>query len=151
MGCGPSRPPPENGFQLDDKRAVFRPPPSPSTPAPEMKKFFASATASRSSRRPEQAPAQYTSQNRAKEVARCAALLREMYTLDLEIWAMGNAHVEDVPERELKKRKANALFGEVRRCVEGWKGSKGAGWEGEEWRCVEDICEVVEQHGFKRY
>lgn len=151
MGCGLSRPPPENGFQLDDKRAVFRPPPDPEN-GPEMKKFFSSSRdKAPKSKRPEHAPPQFSSQNKAKEVARCAALLREMYSLDLEIWAMEEAHEDDVPEREQKKKKADALFAEIRRIVGSWRASGGWGWEKEEWKCVEDICEVVDQHGTKRY
>jgi len=74
-----------------------------------------------------------------------------MYSLDLEIWAMEEAHEDDVPEREQKKKKADALFAEIRRIVGSWRASGGWGWEKEEWRCVEDICEVVDQHGTRRY
>ncbi|KAE8452973.1 hypothetical protein EG329_012160 [Mollisiaceae sp. DMI_Dod_QoI] len=155
MGCGPSRPPPENGFRLDDKRAVFRPPPQPEDEDPkDMKKFFSSSSSRdkvSTAKRPEQAPPQYTSQNKAKEVARCAALLREMYGLDLEIWAMEEAHEDDLPEREHKKQKADALFAEIRRIVGTWRASGGWGWEQDEWKCVQDICEVVGTHKSPRY
>lgn len=64
---------------------------------------------------------------------------------------MGNAHVEDVPEREMKKRKANALFGEIKRIVAGWRASGEFAWEEDEWQNVDYICKAVDQHGDRRY
>lgn len=64
---------------------------------------------------------------------------------------MADAHVEDVPEREEMKVRANALFAEIRRIVGGWRASSGNGWREEEWRYVVEICEVVDKHGGRRY
>lgn len=39
----------------------------------------------------------YKNQNNGKEVARVAEMLREIYSLDLEIWSMESSHEDGVP------------------------------------------------------
>jgi len=73
---------------------------------------------------PSQAP---TKANMANEVAKCSALLREMYGLDLIIYGMEKNVDEEAPERIQRQIKANAIFAEIGRMVNGWKARDGAG------------------------
>jgi hypothetical protein len=92
-----------------------------------------------------------TPANMAKEVARCSALLRQMYALDLQIWGMGAAVGEDIQRRENMQYRANALFREIRRMVNDWIANPGARWSGEEQQQIEEIWSLVDQHDPTRY
>jgi hypothetical protein len=91
---------------------------------------------------PTQAP---TKINMANEVAKCSALLREMYALDLIIYGMEKNVDEEAPERIQKQIKANAIFAEIGRMVNGWKATDGAGWKPQEREFIEEICKVVKE------
>ncbi|KAH0537283.1 hypothetical protein FGG08_005908 [Glutinoglossum americanum] len=124
------------------------PPPRPSRPAPEHLRQYLNPP-----QRQEQTYAgqAVTPANMAREVARCSALLRQMYALDLQIWGMEGCIPEEVPRREEMKRRANALFAEIRRMITGWRSSPDAGWSAEERQQIEEICRVVDQHDARRY
>lgn len=84
----------------------------------------------------------------AKEIVECADLLREMYSMDLQIW--GLQHARDPRKREEYMYKANALFVEICRIVQVWRESDGR-WSREEWRQIEEMANFLDQHGRKRY
>ena len=88
----------------------------------------------------------------AKEAARCSALLRQMYALELNIWAMGENIADDMPERQGLKRRANAIFTEIREIVSSWRSVTAmAGWSIEEEKFVREICNYIDERGTKRY
>lgn len=64
---------------------------------------------------------------------------------------MTDAHTDNVSEMEMKKRKADALFAEIKRIVGSWRASEGSGWGLEEWKDVKEICAAVDKHGMSRY
>jgi hypothetical protein len=86
----------------------------------------------------------------AGEVAKCSALLREMYALDLVIYGMEENVDDEAPERIRKQTKANAMFVEIRKMVNGWRTNQGA-WSPEERDFIEEICEEVERHQGRAY
>ena len=96
-------------------------------------------------------PPAKTSAHKAKEIAQCSGLLREMYALDLIIWGMENCVPSEVPKREMRKQKANALFAEIRRIVHGWKSATNVRWSNEERQNIEEICRFIDQHDVRRY
>jgi hypothetical protein len=92
-----------------------------------------------------------TKANMAGEVAKCSALLREMYALDLVIYGMEMNVDDDVPDRIAKEKKANAMFIEIRRMVNIWRSASGALWKPEERLYIEEICGIVEKHKGRVY
>jgi hypothetical protein len=97
---------------------------------------------------PTQAPTQV---NMANEVAKCSALLREMYALDLIIYGMERNVNEDAPERIQKQIKANAIFAEISRMVNRWKATDGAGWKPQERQYIDEICKAIEKNQGRIY
>jgi hypothetical protein len=88
---------------------------------------------------------------KAEEVARCSKLLRQMYSLDLRIWGMQSAiGKKEIQEREDLKQKANALFSEVNRVVNGWSATHDK-WSPEEQRTVRNIHRVLNEHERQLY
>ena len=84
----------------------------------------------------------------AKEIAACADLLREMYSLDLAIW--GQEGTEDPSERHQDMFRANALFVEICRIVQVWR-TQGGRWSSAERSQIEEIASFLDQHDRKRY
>jgi len=87
----------------------------------------------------------------AMEIATCSAKLRELYALDLNIWALQGTGDMEVPEHAALKAKANDVFGEIKRMVDRWQNGVGDGWTVEEWRMVGEIRKAVNEHPVKRY
>jgi len=103
-----SKPSREDAVQPTDLEGVYNP-----TRVPDP---FQSA------RRPVLQPplASTSSADKAKEIAHCADLLRQMYRLDIEIWGMSHVKEEEgLRDRQAKQEKADALYAEVRRIIEG--------------------------------
>lgn len=94
----------------------------------------------------------HTPQQAAREIEKCSDLLHRMYTLDLQIWGMESlVDNEDIRSREAMKRRADALFAEIRRMIQSWKGSMSFAWTEEEQEQVDEICEFMARHGARRY
>ncbi|KAK3386786.1 hypothetical protein B0H63DRAFT_468381 [Podospora didyma] len=85
---------------------------------------------------------------RAEEVAHVSALLREMFALDLNIWALKRSRQEkDLRKVQDMKQESNAIFTEVRRVVKDWAENEQPGsWTDEEKTQVDEIRQVV--YGF---
>lgn len=133
MGCIFSRPEPDDGYRPG--APLYNPPPRPSGKG----------------RCPDDASSTFANINKGKEVARCAGLLREMYELDILIWSTEGYVQEDVQNREDMKVRAEALFTEIRRIVNGWTGLHSRKWDTEEWEHVQEIRRIVDQHPGRRY
>lgn len=89
--------------------------------------------------------------NMAKEVVQCSVLLRQMFALDLDIWAMGGCVEEEVARREELKRKADSLFAEIRWMVNGLSSMADVVGSVEEKRQIREICGVLYRHESSRY
>lgn len=87
-------------------------------------------------------------EEKAKEIAHCADLLRQMYSLDMEAWAMENNHmtVEATERQRQKKDKANALHREIWRIVFTWKVAAPGYFTAEEVIYVTEICTAMENY-----
>jgi len=85
------------------------------------------------------------------EVMRCADLLREMYGLDMEIWAQEKAVGDGVRKRKENQIKANAIYAEIRRMVYAWRDMPSGSQSQEVRKCIEEIAKVVDRHGERRY
>ncbi|KAF2866043.1 hypothetical protein BDV95DRAFT_623164 [Massariosphaeria phaeospora] len=145
MGCSKSKldaadldaPPRANGLASSDLRSTYNPP----NPPPSKSKHHP----------PVPAPAPLPAA-KAKEIAHCTELLRQMYGLELLVWAAtDNVSADEREKAELarQREKADALFGEVSRIVAVWCGSGVArGYFNEaERRYVREIGEAVERYG----
>jgi hypothetical protein len=138
MGCGtsslsmlhPPPPQPQPRLAREHLRSYMNPP-------PQREQLYAARAA--------------TAANMAREVVRCSDLLRQMYALDLVIWGMENCVTDEIPRREEMKRKANALFAEIRRVVQTWRSKSDVRWSAEERQHIEEICKFVDEHNAKRY
>jgi hypothetical protein len=89
--------------------------------------------------------------NMVKDVARCSVSLRQMYTLDLRIWGMKDCILDEVPQRQALERRANAMFGEIRRILDAWNSASVESWSVEEQALIREISEAVSRHNTKRY
>lgn len=89
--------------------------------------------------------------NMSGEVVRCSELLRAMYTLDLVIWGKGDCVIEEIPEREDMKKRANALFSEIQRILYSWRTASDCRWTVDERAHIEEIGRMVDQYESKRY
>lgn len=76
-----------------------------------------------------------------------------MYALELSIFGMGENVADEMPKREGMKRKANAIFTEIRSMVYTWRSATGTatGWSAQEEEHVVEIYKYIDQHGTKRY
>ncbi|KAI9769807.1 MAG: hypothetical protein M1840_003801 [Geoglossum simile] len=92
-----------------------------------------------------------TPEKLSKEVSECSALLRQLYALELEIWAQKGVVAAEIPKREESQRRANALFAEIRRKINNLKSMPSAQWSPQERKIIEEICNVVNRQGEKRY
>jgi hypothetical protein len=92
-----------------------------------------------------------TESNMTKEIQRCAELLRQMYTLDLEICGMADVLECDEPLLEEKKRRANALLTEIRRMTRSWRSNTDASWSIEEEEHIREITRLLDAHPPMRY
>ncbi|KAH8656646.1 hypothetical protein BGZ60DRAFT_567767 [Tricladium varicosporioides] len=85
----------------------------------------------------------------AREIAQCSALLRQLYTLDIEIWSSdGSVGLES--EVLEKKHKANVLFDKIDRMVHSWKYSSNISWTAEQKSRIVEICQVLEAHSLSK-
>ena len=85
-------------------------------------------------------------------MAKVAELLRQMYTLDIAIWATEEiVEEEDQLERRRNAVKADALFQEICRTLRAWRASEEMDWSEEEWVQIQKICAVASQFGNRRY
>lgn len=87
---------------------------------------------------------------KGKRVARCAALLRQKYELDIQIYGMKNAIEEGVQKRERLRRKSDIMFVEIQRIVHEWKTSTNMRWSEEEWKHVQNIYDILDRHSRSR-
>lgn len=101
--------------------------------------------------------------NATRDICRCTKLLRELYSLDLELWGMegcvvddgdggdvGTARAEGERQGTIEKR-AEAIFEEVRVIAEGFHRGGGVQWTEEERAYVDEIFRIVEeQRGARR-
>lgn len=110
-------------------------------------------TASGAKKQQDYAEIAATKANVSKEVARCSGLLRQMYALELIVWGMGENVADEMPKMEEMKRRANAIFTEIRSMVYTWMSTTGTatGWSAEEEEYVVEIFKYIDQHGAKRY
>jgi hypothetical protein len=136
MGCGASRllglgpPLPPSAIELAPRlRRYHNPPPQ------QSQRLYPLSTAA----------------DKAKEVARCSELLRQMYALDLKIWGMEDCVAEEIPMRQEMMRRANALFAEINRIVHAWRSRDDGKWSREERLHIEEIYRLVNRHNVRRY
>src|SRR5579862_36434 len=87
----------------------------------------------------------------SKEVARCSTLLRQLYALELQIWAQKAVVTADTHRRVDNQRRANALFTEIRRRANSLKSIPNARWSPTDQQTIEEICEVVNSQRATRY
>jgi hypothetical protein len=80
------------------------------------------------------------------DFALCSTLLRQMYALDLDIWAMEGCVDEEIPRREEMMRRANDLFIDIRMMVEGWVSSPNSRWSDEERNKIQEISCVLDNY-----
>ena len=92
----------------------------------------------------------YTESNVTRDIRRCTELLREMYSLDLEIWGMKGAVLEEEQRRIALEQRAEAVFSEVRQMTLEFKANPDFGWTAEERGTVGRIYRIVEEQGAKR-
>ena len=86
----------------------------------------------------------------ASEVAHCSTLVRQMYGLDLEIYGLGSVVDAEIEVRETKKRKADALFTEIRRIALIWRANPGR-FSDAEREYVDEISQFVDKHEDRLY
>lgn len=63
---------------------------------------------------------------------------------------------DEMPKMEEMKKRANAIFTEIRSIVYTWgsttvKGGERLGWSAEEEGHVIEISKIIDQHGSRRY
>lgn len=86
------------------------------------------------------------------EVARCAALLRQLYGLDLQIWGLEKCTAADAPRRLEYCRQANEVFGRVREAVRAWgRADADFGWDARERALVGEVRRAVDSYPGRRY
>ena len=79
----------------------------------------------------------------ASDVRRCASLLRQMYRLEIEIYAMTAAQKDDLKIRDHKISTANALLVEIQNMVVSWGTNRDAKWTDEDEKLIREIRTVV--------
>lgn len=126
-------PPKAEGIGDDDFKQLYNPPPPPQN-----------ATAPTTIIAP-------PDDEKAKQIAHCAGLLRQMYSLDIAVWTMDSKTMsEDARNRQSQKReKANALHREIWRIVFSWKATEPGYFTQVEMVYVDEICKAMEN--YKRY
>jgi len=100
-------------------------------------------------RRDQQAQAPAGEPVSVEDVQRCAALLREMYALDLRIWSMEGGVEAEI---EAAKRQADGILREVRAMALAWEVGIGEGQLTAEQRAaMDEICRVLKEQPETRY
>jgi len=90
--------------------------------------------------------------DKAKEVIRCATLLREMFVLDLKIWSSQSAkHARDREARRAMERQADDILREVRDIVKRWEEKSDIKWTPDEQKLVDQIMSEIYSHDEERY
>lgn len=80
----------------------------------------------------------------------CAGLLRQLYTLDLEIWGMEKCIAEDMPQKEGYCRQASDVFSQIKAMVNAWPRDADFGWNREK-AIIEEIRHAVNCYSAQRY
>lgn len=96
-------------------------------------------------------PSLSLSRDNRREVVECAGLLRQLYTLDLEIWGMEKCIAEDMPQKEGYCRQANDVFSQIKTMVNAWPRDADFGWNREEKTIIEEIRHAVNCYPAQRY
>jgi predicted DCC family thiol-disulfide oxidoreductase YuxK len=79
-------------------------------------------------------------------------LIRRMYELDLKIWAKGNDRNVRAEELDALRRKSDAILREVHQVLGEWKGLPTVSpWPAEEMETLNEIFEILDHIGVKRY
>ncbi|KAK1834504.1 hypothetical protein QBC39DRAFT_379663 [Podospora conica] len=102
----------------------------------------ATSTTSTSRRNRPKSPPSSTPTPTPAEINKTAALLRRVFSLRLQVWALEGAHALDRPVQRERARRADELLAEVKGVVEGWMAQE-RGWTGEEWGEVVRIAGMV--------
>ncbi|KAK3939279.1 hypothetical protein QBC46DRAFT_151730 [Diplogelasinospora grovesii] len=79
----------------------------------------------------------------AADVRRCTKLLRRMFELRLEMWALTNAYESDQPMRIEKKRQLDAVFVDIHNMVAAWQAVGPHPWKPEEWLEIDWIATTL--------
>lgn len=88
-------------------------------------------------------------EDKAREIAHCADLLREMYKLDLLTWAKEENVGQERAEQDKHKQKADMLFDEIRRIVHKWKAARLGYFTEEEQGYVDEIYTAIQNYDRK--
>ncbi|KAK0705560.1 hypothetical protein B0H67DRAFT_558139 [Lasiosphaeris hirsuta] len=72
----------------------------------------------------------------AADVRRCTKLLRRMFELRVEAWAMDGAHMTDEPRRLERVRQADLIFVDIQDMVDAWKRAPQSNWSEAEYQEV---------------
>lgn len=84
-----------------------------------------------------------------KEIAFCANLLRQFYSLQLEVWGMSENVEGDKSARNKKKIEAKAVYNEIKGQVHNWQ-NMDYDWTDEQWRCIQDIDASLNERAIGR-
>ncbi|KAF2473740.1 uncharacterized protein BDR25DRAFT_341025 [Lindgomyces ingoldianus] len=89
--------------------------------------------------------------DKAKEIAHCADLLRQMYSLDILIWTAEDNVGSERAEQARQMEKADALYNEIQRIVNGWRDVSLGYFSGDERKYVHEICTAMDKYGRRGY
>ncbi|KAK3343606.1 hypothetical protein B0T25DRAFT_302418 [Lasiosphaeria hispida] len=89
------------------------------------------------------AASQHEVKTSATEVRRCTKLLRRMFELRVEAWAMAGAHMTDEPRRLERVRQAELIFVDIKEIVDGWKRAPQSNWSDAEYQEVLWIAQTL--------
>jgi len=90
--------------------------------------------------------------DKSKEIMQCATLLREMFALDLMIWAAQDATRQlDKEARRAMERQADNMLGEVRTIVKRWQEQPDIEWTPNEQELVDRVMSEIYSRAERRY
>lgn len=120
-------------------------PSQPDTPAAPSQKSASTSSRHKSARRKGASPAapkQEPTIPTPAQINQTATLLRRVFSLRLQVWALQGAHAVDRPVQSERAREAQELLEEVKGVVAGWAAVEG-GWSEEEREEVACIGRLV--------
>lgn len=120
-------------------------PSQPDTPAASSQQGTSTSSRHKPSRRKGASPAAPKREPTIPtpaQINQTATLLRRVFSLRLQVWALQGAHVLDRPVQVERAREAEKLLREVKRVVEEWAAVEG-GWSAEEREEVVCIGRLV--------
>jgi hypothetical protein len=79
----------------------------------------------------------------SEDVEKVMELLRQMYDLDLGVWASRNEVRMTEKKREAMRQRSDATLAEVRRIVGRWEMNGQTNWSGQEREHIRGITEVL--------